>query len=97
MLTGVRLQKKISPVAEKFRAAGDTSRLSILYMLAQGPMDLGTIIRRVRRSPSLISHHLNILRAAGWVNKSKFGKLVTYYLSEDAVKEVTAFLHKPKS
>ncbi len=94
MLSGIRLTQKTTPVAAKFRGAGNVSRLSILYMLARGPLDLGTIIRRLKRSPSLIAHHLNVLRAAGWVTKSKFGKLVTYNLSEDAVKEVTAYLRK---
>jgi len=95
MLAGIRLIQKIHPITKLFHAAGNDIRSSILYMLVQGPLDLGTIIRRLKRSPSLVAHHLKILRGAGWVTKSKFGKLVTYYLSEDAVKEVREFLRKP--
>ena len=94
MLSGIRLKQKITPVAAKFSAAGNVHRLSILYMLAQGPLTLPVIIRRLKISPSLTIHHLQILRKSGWVSKSKFGKLVTYYLSDKAVKEVSAFLHK---
>lgn len=94
MLTGARLTQKITPTAAKFRAAGDIIRLSILYMLLQGPLDLGTIERRLKRSPSLVAHHLNILRTSGWVNKSKFGKLVTYYLSDETAREISKFLRR---
>jgi len=77
-----------------FRAAGNDIRIQILLLLFSGPQDLGTIIRKTKLSPSLVAHHLKILHTSGWVTRSKFGKLVTYYINEKAIKEVISFLKK---
>jgi DNA-binding transcriptional ArsR family regulator len=88
------MQTRSKSLSNLFRAAGGEIRVSILSMLVTGPQDLGTIIRKLKRSPSLIAHHLKVLYAAGWVTRSKFGKLVTYYINEKAVKEVVSFFKK---
>lgn len=92
MLTGARLRQKLSIPARKFHAVGNLSRLSILYILAREPMEFGRIVRRLKLPPSLLSHHLKQLVGAGLVTKTKVGKLVTYYLAEDSVKEMSALL-----
>ena len=94
MLSGKRLQQKVAPTAEKFRALGDANRFAILYLLAADPMDVGDIIDRTKLSPSLVAHHLKVLLQTGWVTKTKYGKLVTYYLVEGAVGELTKFFLK---
>ncbi len=92
MLTGFRLTKRVAPLASKFRAAGNATRLALLYMLAREPLTLARMASRLKLSPSLVIHHLKILHQAGWVTKTKFGKLVTYYLVEDALKDAQAIL-----
>lgn len=77
------------------KAAGDINRLAILYLLAAEPMGLRDIVARTRLSSSLVVHHMNVLREAGWVTKTKFGKLVTYYLVESAAGQLSKFFHKP--
>lgn len=94
MLSAPRLKQKVTPIARLLSAAGNIHRTSILYMLIREPLTSIVIIRRLRLSPSLLAHHINILRAAGWITKSKFGKLVSYEINEEAVKEVTTFLRK---
>src|SRR4030042_1841657 len=94
MLTGTRLRQKLNVPAQRFQALGNLSRLSIVYTLGREPMDFGGLVARLKIPPSLLSHHLKLLVAAGLVTKTKVGKLATYYLAEDAVKEMTAFLQK---
>ena len=94
MLSRINLHNKIKPHAGKFHAIGNTIRLSIVYILAREPMDFGLIVRRLKLRPSLAAHHLKQLVNTGWVTKIKVGKLVTYYLSKDSVKETGTFLRK---
>jgi DNA-binding HxlR family transcriptional regulator len=94
MLSGDRLQKKITPFAAKFQAVGNVHRLSILYLLIREPLTLPVLSRRLKRSPSLIFHHLKDLERNGWITKTKFGKIVTYYAQENAVKVALSILRK---
>ena len=65
-----------------------------MYTLAREPMEFGRLVSRLKIPPSLLSHHLKLLVAAGLVTKTKVGKMATYYLAEDSIKEMTAFLQK---
>lgn len=94
MLSRINLHNKLKPYAGTFHAIGNITRLSILYVLAREPMEFGRIAHRLKLSPSLLSHHLKHLASAGLVTKTKVGKLVTYYLSEDSVKEMSTLLRK---
>lgn len=94
MLTGLRLRQKLAISVRKFHALGNASRLSILYTLAREPMEFGRLVNRLKIPPSLLSHHLKQLVAAGLVTKTKVGKLATYYSEEDAVKEMDTVLRK---
>lgn len=82
------MQTRYTSFRNLFRAAGSDIRLSILHMLAREPMSVGAIVRRLKRSPPLTAHHLNILLKAGWVTKTKFGRLVTYYLNEKTLQQI---------
>jgi len=92
MLSGIRLKQKITPVAAKFLAAGNVHRYHPLYACVR-TLTLPVVIRRLRISPSLAST-TEYSPEKRMVTKSKFGKLVTFYLSEKAVKEVSTFLQK---
>ncbi len=94
MMSRVNLHNKLKPHAAKFHAIGNVTRLSILYILAREPMEFARIVHRFKISPSLAAHHLKQLVIAGLVTKTKVGKLVTYYLLEDAVKEISGLLRK---
>ena len=94
MMSRVTLYNKLKPYAGRFHALGNTTRLSILYSLTREPMEFGRLVHRLKLSPSLLSHHLKQLMSAGIVTKTKVGKLATYYLSEDAIKEMSMLLRK---
>ena len=94
MMSRVNLHNKLKPHACKFHAIGNVTRLSILYILAREPMEFARIVHRFKMSPSLAAHHLKQLVSAGLVTKTKVGKLVTYYLAEDTIKEMSILLRK---
>ncbi len=94
MLSRANLYNKLKPRAAKFHAIGNTTRLSVLYIVAREPMEFGRLVSRLKIPPSLLSHHLKLLVAAGLVTKTKFGKLATYYLAEDSIKEMRTLLRK---
>ena len=51
-------------LAETFRLLGDPTRLSIVLATLPGKIAVAAIARRIGASPSLVSHHLRLLRAA---------------------------------
>jgi DNA-binding transcriptional ArsR family regulator len=79
-----RLRAKIKPFAEHMAAVGDVHRMSIIYLLAHGPLDVRQIIDYTGISGGLMSHHLNILFAADWVTRRKYGKRIEYTLNPKA-------------
>jgi DNA-binding transcriptional ArsR family regulator len=68
--------------AERARALGDPTRLTLAAALAQADelcvCDLAWI---AERSQNLVSHHLRTLRTAGLVESSREGKMVLYALT----------------
>jgi ArsR family transcriptional regulator, arsenate/arsenite/antimonite-responsive transcriptional repressor len=76
-----RLRAKVKPFADHMAAIGDIHRMSIMYLLAHGPLDVRQIIDYTGISPSLMSHHLKILFEAGWVTRRKYGKRVEYAIN----------------
>lgn len=82
-------------VAELFKAMGESTRLSILYLLWKGRWcvhDLATILDS---SVSNVSHHLRLLRAMRLVRATKEGRKVVYSLDDDHVEALMseAFKH----
>lgn len=69
--------------AERARAVGDPTRLTLAAALAQADelcvCDLAWI---AERSQNLVSHHLRVLRNAGLVESRREGRMVLYALTE---------------
>ena len=86
--------------AERAKALGDPTRLTLAIALADGHelcvCDLAWV---AERSENLVSHHLRILRGAGLVHSRREGKMVMYAVTEagraliDAVRRPEAAPH----
>jgi DNA-binding transcriptional ArsR family regulator len=83
-----RLRAKVKPFADHMAAIGDIHRMSIVYLLAHGSLDVRQIIDYTGISGSLMSHHLNILFKTGWVTRRKYGKRIEYTLNPKAFLEL---------
>jgi DNA-binding transcriptional ArsR family regulator len=65
-------------IAEIFRLLGDPTRLRIVAACLNRPKNVAAIAAAVGASPSLVSHHLRLLRAGRLVRADRQGRQVFY-------------------
>ena len=80
----------IPQVADTFKLMGDPSRLAILILCLNGPVAVGDIAGKLALSPSLVSHHLRLLRGARLVRSERRGKQVFYEAEDHHIRCVVA-------
>src|SRR3954469_11061765 len=73
-------------LADLFRVLGDATRLRIVLTCLDEWVSVGDIAARLDLSPSLVSHHLRLLRAAAIVSSARDGKQVFYAAADDHVR-----------
>ena len=69
-------------LADLFRLLGDTTRLRIIATCLPGPIAVGDLAAALDLSPTLVSHHLRLLRAARLVKFERQGKRVLYSVAD---------------
>ena len=77
---------KTADLAEMFRLLGDGTRLAIVIACLDGPLAVAAIAARTGASPSLVSHHLRLLRAARILRAERRGKQVFYVAADDHIR-----------
>jgi ArsR family transcriptional regulator, lead/cadmium/zinc/bismuth-responsive transcriptional repressor len=75
-------------VADLFRLLGDASRLRIVIACLTAPVTVGDIAERLSLSPSLVSHHLRLLRAARVVRPTRQGRHVFYVGADEHIRRI---------
>ena len=70
-------------IAKIFRLLGDPTRLRIVVCYLNQPRNVAAIAAAVGASPSLVSHHLRLLRAGRLVRADRHGRQV-FYTAADA-------------
>jgi DNA-binding transcriptional ArsR family regulator len=75
-------------LAEVFRLLGDPTRLRIVFACLDQSIAVGDIAADLTLSPSLVNHHLRLLRAANVVRVEKEGKAVLYSAADDHIRAV---------
>ncbi len=92
-------QARSDRLAEIFRAAGDPTRLQMLYMLqeASDPICVCDFTAAFGVSQPTVSHHLGKLKAAGLVQAQRHGVWTYYTLPSDPPPEVRALLDSLRS
>ncbi len=73
-------------LSEMFRLMGDPSRLKIIVACLAEPTSVSDVAARTRLSPSLVSHHLRLLRAARILRAERRGKQVFYAAADEHVR-----------
>lgn len=74
--------------AKLFRGFSDTSRLSILEALRDGPLTVGAIVEKTGLTQSNVSNHLRCLSDCDLVISTSQGRYTLYQLSDDRVAEL---------
>lgn len=75
-------------LADLFRLLGDPSRLRIVLACLRGPLAVGDIARSLELTPTLVSHHLRLLRAARLVRHQRHGRQVLYSAADRHVSDM---------
>nr|WP_142149472.1 metalloregulator ArsR/SmtB family transcription factor [Streptomyces sp. SLBN-31] len=65
-----------------FAMLSDATRLHLLWLLAQGESDVGTLTEHTDASRTAVSQHLAKLRLAGLVDTRREGRHIHYRLSD---------------
>lgn len=89
--TRQRIAKDLKPkkmyllLAETFQALGDSSRIQIVWTLAQGELCVNDIAEILGMSQPQVSHHLRMLRNLHLVKKRKDGRTSYYSLDDEHI------------
>ena len=81
---------QIAVIAETYRLLGDPTRLRVLLACLAAPIAVGDIARAVNASPSLVSHHLRLLRAARLVRGTRRNRQVFYETADEHIARMLA-------
>lgn len=86
-------------VASILRAGGHPIRVKIIELLkSEGETSVNDIVAQVNVSQSLTSHHLMLLRKAGYIKKRRAGKFIFYSIDSEKLygllKTAESFLKK---
>ena len=81
---------QIAVIAETYRILGDPTRLRVVLACLSEPIAVGDIARKLSVSPSLVSHHLRLLRAARLVRGERRNKQVFYAAADEHIARMLA-------
>lgn len=79
------VESHLAQLADLFRLLGDTTRLRIVLACLHEPTSVGEIAAALDLTPTLVSHHLRLLRAARLVKFERQGKHVFYAAADQHV------------
>ncbi|MBP0594596.1 winged helix-turn-helix transcriptional regulator [Paraburkholderia sp. LEh10] len=77
--------ERVVQIADLFRLLGDPTRLRIVLACVDERRAVGAIAGALNLSPSLVSHHLRLLRAARIVRAERQGKQVFYVAADQHI------------
>lgn len=80
--------------AEIAKALGHGHRLEIIELLAQGERSVEALAERAGLALANASQHLRLMRGAGLLASRRVGKHIFYRVSDPAVLELAAALHR---
>jgi DNA-binding transcriptional ArsR family regulator len=80
--------QQFEELAEVFHLLGEENRLRLVHACLDEPVSVHDLSERVGISPSLVSHHLRLLRAARLVRGEKRGRQVFYRAADEHVRRM---------
>jgi len=75
-------------VADLFAVLADSSRLTILYLLKQGPAFVSQVVQKTGLKQSNVSKHLSVLYDAGLLGRERSGNQIRYFVADPLVFEL---------
>ncbi len=84
----MRKNKALNECKTLFKLFSDTTRLRIIDLLLEGPLNVQAIHETLRLKQSTVSHQLKLLREQNVVAANREGKKIFYSLKDDHVKKI---------
>jgi len=84
------MEEILYDLADLFKVFGDSTRLRILYELMDGELCVGELADELEMNQSAVSHQLKVLKQNKLVRSSRSGKMISYALADDHVKDILA-------
>ena len=78
------MAKASGPCADKMKILSDETRLFVLEELLKGSKNVSELNALLKIDQSLLSHHLKVLRDAGFVKSTREGKSIRYEIASEA-------------
>lgn len=78
-------RKMTEAVAQRFRLLGDPTRLRVLQCLEGGERSVTEIVRALRASQPNISKHLQVLHAAGILERRREANTIYYSIGDPII------------
>jgi len=75
-------ERVLADAAETFAMLASPTRLHLLWLLSQGPMDVGTLAEAVGSSVATVSQHLAKLKLCDLVTAHRHGKRRVYRVDD---------------
>jgi DNA-binding transcriptional ArsR family regulator len=75
-------------IAQRFRVLGEPMRIRLLDRLREGEATVGELQAALDASQQNVSKHLNVLRQAGMVSRTKRGTSASYAIADPGVFEL---------
>ena len=81
-------EDQTTELADMFRLMSDPSRLRIILACLETPTSVGDMAPALGLSPSLVSHHLRLLRAGRLIQAERRGNRVFYLITDEHIRRV---------
>jgi DNA-binding transcriptional ArsR family regulator len=78
--------------ARLFQALSDPTRLKILLLLSNSPMNVSSMVDQLKCAQPAVSRHLRVLRETSLIHDTRKGKEVEYSLNHDQLKNAKLYL-----
>ena len=77
----MKIDKSTRESAKALKAVADKARLSVIKILLEKSVCVNEIIKAIKIEPTLLSHHLLMLKNEGIVESKREGKRVRYRIT----------------
>lgn len=84
---------QVKKIIKNLKTVTDDTRLKVVLALRGKRINVGRMNKTLKVEPSLLSHHLKVLKDAGIVKAERVGKQVYYSLPRDVFSDVENRIH----
>jgi predicted transcriptional regulator len=85
------LERQLEEAAEMFAMLSASVRLHLIWLLADGNRDVGTLARETGHTVATVSHHLVRLKHAGFVGSQRNGQRQVYVVNNQNAVDFVRF------